>query len=82
MSRSGRTGGEAKCAGVKGSDTTVETGHPSTRTLKKSAEIFEPAVQGRVWARSRQPDLYVEGVLQSRCHHPRSVWASWPFGKQ
>lgn len=35
VSRLGRTGGEAKCAGVKGSDTTVETGHPSTRTLKK-----------------------------------------------
>lgn len=55
----GGAGGEARCAGVKGSGTTVETGHPSTRTLKKSAEIFEPAVQGRVWAHSRQPDLYV-----------------------
>lgn len=31
----GGAGGEARCAGVKGSGTTVETGHPSTRTLKK-----------------------------------------------
>lgn len=54
MSGLSGAGREARCAGVKGSGTTVETG-----PLKKSAEIFEPAVQGRVWAHSRQPDLYV-----------------------
>lgn len=31
----GGAGGEARSAGAKGSGTTVETGHPSTRTLKK-----------------------------------------------
>lgn len=33
VSRLGRAGEEARCACVKGSGITVETGHPSTRTL-------------------------------------------------
>lgn len=46
MSRLGGARGEARCAGVKGSGTMVETSlHQDSL---KSAKIFEPTVQGRV----------------------------------